>query len=814
MCIEGASQGNLQNISLEIPRNQLVVLTGVSGSGKSTLAQDVIFQECQRQYLEAMGMQGIAKPKLGRLRHASPAICITQQAYRHNPRSTVGTVTDLYTSLRMVFEKLHHRSCPHCGQAIAAAQCREETERRGDDFYVYQYCSHCGFRMDKLTCSHFSHNTRQGACPQCQGLGTQLQIAQDRLFDMDLSLGQGAVLPWFSRYGQYQLEILQKAFAHYGLAYSADAKLKGFTEKQMTILLFGTDSPECGALFPDILPPKTQGLGKFEGLYGNLWRRASAKEGKLGDLVPYFTQQPCASCGGKRLNPLSLSAKVAEKSLGDLMGISLEILPQWVHEICRQLPLEEICQVENYLLDMETKIQRLCKVGLGYLTMERTTPTLSGGESQRLRLSAALDGNLSGILYILDEPTAGLHPKDTAGMLAVLASLRDQENTLLVIEHDTDVMAAADAIIDLGPGPGHLGGKLVAQGNLAEIRACAQSVTGQWLAPKPLVREPRSPQDQLWVRRGTKFNLRGVDVAFPTGCLTAVTGVSGSGKSTLVFQVLAKNYRGAGENAVEGPQFEKIVLVEQGQNAPMSRSNPATYLGIYDEIRKIFASQPKAKECGLAPGDFSFNRPGGRCEHCQGMGQVTSNLLFFEDIQITCPVCAGQRFGQKVLAVEYEGHSILQVLGLEVTQALALFGGKPALKAPLELLQRVGLGYLPLGQALPTLSGGELQRLHLARELLAGKEKATLYLVDEPTVGLHPADVAHFIVLLQALVEQGNTVIVVEHNPQLISQADWVIDLGPGGGEQGGQLLAQGTPWQLAQNPSSATGKYLAPWLG
>ena len=804
--IEHACEGNLKDVTLRIPKNKLVVFTGVSGSGKSTLLLDVLFNECQRQYLEAMGMQGIRKPRVGRVRGASPAVYITQTDANRNPRSTVGTVTDIYTGLRMVYEKLAVRACPHCGQRISAADCREVTEKVNGEFHVYMDCCACGARMPKLTRTEFSFNTREGACPACEGLGRVHQVRRGRAVDEALPPEGGAVRYWEKQYAQYQAGVLYKALAHYGAPAAPGTPVARYSPAQKAVFYEGADSPAARQAFPGQTPPKTAAAGRFEGVLPILWRRLAEKQGDAQALEPYFEVAPCPQCGGERLAGPGRLAEVAGVRLPQLAAWPLQRLRAWLEQLRGQLPPPHLELVRDYLLDLDTKLGRLLRVGLGYLALDRQAVSLSGGEAQRMRLAAALDCELTGLLYMLDEPTAGLHPQDTAGLVDTLQKLRDLGNTVLVIEHDPDVMARADQIIDLGPGAGRRGGRVVAQGTLEQVRAQPASATGQWLrSPPPGKTAFRPAAGGVHITGARRFNLQGVDVCLPAGCLTAVTGPSGSGKSTLVFEVLA---RGQGVSGLE--QFGRVVQVGQAALARSKRSNVATYCGVYADIRAVFARTPAARAAGLGAGHFSFNSPGGRCERCEGLGTVASNLLFFADAQVACPVCGGARFGPQVLAVAYQGLDIRQVLELPVEQAARVFAAHPRITAALGLLQSVGLGYLQLGQALTTLSGGEAQRLKLARELAgAGAAGPALYLLDEPTAGLHPQDVRHFLALLDRLVDAGNTVVVVEHDRQLIRHSDWVVDLGPGGGEQGGRLMFAGTPAQLLAHGQSATARCL-----
>jgi excinuclease ABC subunit A len=810
--IKGARENNLKNISVNIPKNKLVVLTGPSGSGKSSLAMETLNQECQRQYMESLGMtvDFIKKPKVDFMIGLSPSISISQQITNRNPRSTVGTVTGMYTYLRLIYEKLGERKCPTCETPILPMV---ENEANVGETLQSVSCPNCYRQLEKFTISHFSFNTPQGACPTCDGLGKVNDIQVDLVFDEEARLKEQCVRIWNSTYGEYQKQVFKAACDYYGIPIDEDRPLKHFSDEQRALLFYGVESKEFTTYFPDKKPPKTVAAGKFEGVLTGMRRRYNEKGGNSGEAHLFYSRQ-CPDCEGKRLKKESREVVVAGVPITDLTNISLEELLSWAQSLQKALSSDKLEIVESFLQSLIVKIERVIHVGLGYLSLDRQTITLSGGEAQRLRLATVIGSALTGVLYILDEPTAGLHPRDTKGLVQVMKQLRDFGNTLLVIEHDVDVMKEADYIIDMGPSAGHLGGAVVGEGTLLELMEQESSVTGAFLRNRSerKCQRRKGTGEYLTVYHAHKHNLKNITVSFPLGCLVSVTGVSGSGKSTLVFDVLAEGESGVHQGCEKIIGFEaidKMITVGQSPLSRMKRSNIATYTDVFTHIRNLYANLPEAKNNHLSAKDFSFNSPGGRCENCQGMGMVSLVMHFLPEQEVECPVCRGKRFEEKVLKAKYKGYSISDILDLSIEESLPIFKDHRKISSVIQLLCEIGLGYLKWGQSLTTLSGGEGQRLKLAKELKNQTTNKTLFLLDEPTVGLHPADVHKLLVLLHKLVDAGNTVIVVEHNSEIIRSSDWVIDLGPEGGNDGGMVMAEGTPEEIASNPNSYTGRFL-----
>ncbi|WP_078392969.1 excinuclease ABC subunit UvrA [Shouchella patagoniensis] len=803
--IRGARENNLKNISLDIPKHQLIVVTGPSGSGKSTLALDLLQRECQRQYLESSvgSADSIARPDVDSIDGLSPSIGVHQQQANRNPRSTVGTVTDLYTYLRNVFQKRGTRFCTSCGTSITPPI----------DDTVAVCCSNCGQKHEPFTKADFSFNTPSGACPTCSGLGTTVEIKKSAVFSFDKSLEEGAISIWNGAVLAYYTSIYEAAKKHYGLPSDANKPLSEYSEAEMDLLAYGVESSELNKHFPGIKPPKTAAKGKFEGILTGMWRRYQEKGGESSE-APYFIPTRCTDCHGDRLKQETRTVIVCGRTLPQLSNISLQELSEWITHTQKHFSDADDSLLNSVLYDLKTKVNRILHVGLGYLSLDRNSVTLSGGESQRLRLASILGSGLTGVLYLLDEPTAGLHPKDTAGLIHIMKQLRDLGNTVLVIEHDPHVIAEADHVIDIGPGAGRFGGEIVGQGTLEQLKSQPTSITGTYLKEASSLQGSNRTGNGHWVKliEASKHNLKNVTTAIPLQTLVSISGVSGSGKSTLVFDVLAqaKEDHIDGCRMIEGAeQIHSIIQVGQTPISRMQRSNIATFMDLFTQLRKVFANHSAAKAAGFTAKSFSFNTPGGRCDRCEGLGVVDLDMHFLSHLQVTCPVCKGKRFKEEVLEVTFEGYSIADMLALRIEESLSLFTNQKKLHDLLTLLCEVGLGYLQWGQALTTLSGGEAQRIKLAKELSKKTSGHTMYLLDEPSAGLHPTDIKKLFVLVNKLVDAGNTVIMVEHNIDLIAASDWVIDMGPEGGTAGGTVVASGKPETVAQSKASSTAVFL-----
>ncbi len=871
--IRGARLHNLKNIDLDIPKNKLVVLTGISGSGKSTLAFDILHKEGIRQYMEALGMLafGMSKPPVDAIHGLSPTISIEQRHSNTSPRSTVGTSTDVYTFLRVLFARLGRRKCSGCGYMVPPTGDLGGSDWQGEagsdesselDAPKRMFpCPNCGTAVIELSMAHFSFNKPAGACPTCTGLGSLMQVNLERMVNADLSLRAGAITTWDDWHITYHSQNLQETGKHYGFAFDPDKPLRDYSEMEKDLLFYGVESPHFTRHFPGVEPPAAVSKGRFEGAATNLLRRYAEhihEPAYRAKLAEYMLIQPCPDCQGTRLRPESRAVTVAGRSIIDLAQMPLDDLAKWMGELPGQLDSQEFPLAQAVLDDLHARLERLLLVGAGYLSLDRVVPSLSTGEVQRLRLAALVGSSLSGVLYIFDEPTIGLHQRDTRRLLQVLRRLVDLGNTVLVVEHDLEVARAADVLVDIGPGAGKYGGQIVAVGTADEVAQCESSITGAFLSGKLRVAKNfdmrgdaeitgfdgagrRQPGGRsLTINEACQHNLQHITVNFPVGLFTVISGVSGSGKSSLVFDILEKagrqhffkaNEAVGAHGSIQGwEHFNTLVSIGQEPIGRVSRSNAATYADVFTPLRELYARQPEARKRGFSARQFSFNVPGGRCERCEGSGMLAISMHFLPDVLVRCPACQGRRFTAETLAVQYAGVDISQVLELTAVEALEVFPHIPAVANRLQLMCDVGLGYLQLGQPADTLSGGEAQRVKLAKELGRhrvwlkggradsgrskiksgkGKLRNTLYLLDEPTIGLHPHDVVRLLGVLERLVEAGNTVVVVEHNLDVIRCADWVIDLGPDGGAGGGRIVAQGTPEQVAGVDGSYIGRFL-----
>jgi len=928
--VRGARAHNLKNIDIDIPRNKLVVITGLSGSGKSSLAFDTIYAEGQRRYVESLSAYArqflgqMDKPDVDSIEGLSPAISIDQKTTNRNPRSTVGTATEVSDYLRLLYARIGHPHCPKCGRSISQQTIQQMVDqllsfpertklqilaplvkgKKGEHQKTFEdarkagyvrvrvdgeirdlseeielaknkkhsievvidrislkpgsaerladsletalklgegnviaditdgeelrfsenfACPDCGIALEEISPRLFSFNSPYGACPACTGLGANLVVDIDLMIpNRSLSLADGAIAPWAKSTSNYYPRMMQAVAQN--LDFEMDTPLKDLTESQWQGLLNGTETPitfQYQNIFDQLKTYHTN----FEGLIPYFGRRyrESTSDMVRSEIEGYMSEHPCPECQGKRLKPEALAVKVGGISIDDLSRLSITEAINFVNALILSPKEETIAQ--QIIKEIKERLGFLMNVGLDYLTMARAAGSLSGGEAQRIRLATQIGSSLMGVLYVLDEPSIGLHQRDNARLLGTLKRLRD--NTLIVVEHDEDTMIAADHIIDIGPGAGAHGGRVVAEGRIEEIKANKESITGQYLSGLKQIEVPkdrRQPNGKwLEVFDARENNLKNVHARIPLGLFTCVTGVSGSGKSTLVNEIIYKSLasslnrarvRSGAYGRMEGLEhLEKVIDIDQSPIGRTPRSNPATYTGVFDFIRELFSITPEAKMRGYKQGRFSFNVKGGRCEACRGDGIIKIEMHFLPDVYVPCEVCEGKRYNRETLEVRYKGKNISQVLDMTVDEAVEFFQVVQKIARKFQTLQDVGLGYIRLGQPATTLSGGEAQRIKLASELSRRSTGKTIYILDEPTTGLHTADIDKLLHVLHRLVDGGDTVLVIEHNLDVIKTADWLIDLGPEGGDRGGEVLVVGNPEDVAAFPASYTGQYLKRYL-
>ena len=936
--VRGAREHNLKGIDVKLPRDSLIVMTGLSGSGKSSLAFDTIYAEGQRRYVESLSayarqfLEMMQKPDVEHIEGLSPAISIEQKTTSRNPRSTVGTVTEIYDYLRLLYARVGIPYSPATGLPIESQTVSQMVDRvlelpEGTRLYLlapiargrkgefkkeladlmrkgfqrvkidgeyheiedapaldkkYKHdieavidrlvvspdisgrlaesfetalklaegialiefadeknedgtprqitfsekfaCPVSGFTIAEIEPRLFSFNNPFGACPVCDGLGTEQKIDPDQIVpDASLSLRDGAILPWSKTSAPYYLQTLQSVAKHYGA--STGTAWSDLPFEVQHAILYGTDKTKIAFEYHDGLR-KYSTVKPFEGVIGNLERRYKETEsaGMREEIEKYMSAKPCVACGGYRLKPESLAVKIDGLHIGQVTDMSIRIASRWFNDLSGKLNATQSQIGERILKEIRERLKFLNDVGLEYLSMSRNSGTLSGGESQRIRLASQIGSGLTGVLYVLDEPSIGLHQRDNARLLETLQRLRDLGNTVIVVEHDEDAILTADYVLDIGPGAGVNGGRIGAEGTPQDILDHPDSLTGKYLSgrmgiPLPPERREGKKGKALSVKGATGNNLKNVSVDVPLGMFVAITGVSGGGKSTLMidtmYQAIARRLNGARvvpapHESLTGLEFlDKVIDIDQSPIGRTPRSNPATYTGAFTPLREWFAGLPEAKTRGYGPGRFSFNVKGGRCEKCEGDGVLKIEMHFLPDVYVTCDVCKGKRYNRETLEVQFKGKSISDVLDMTIDEGVEFFSAVPTIRDKFATLQRVGLGYVKVGQPATTLSGGEAQRVKLSKELSKRATGRTLYMLDEPTTGLHFHDVAKLLEVLHELVDGGNTVVVIEHNLEVIKTADWVIDMGPEGGDGGGEVVAVGTPEEVAANPRSHTGTFL-----
>ncbi|MFH9350291.1 excinuclease ABC subunit UvrA [Kitasatospora sp. NPDC017646] len=936
LIVRGAREHNLKNVSLDLPRDSLIVFTGLSGSGKSSLAFDTIFAEGQRRYVESLSSYArqflgqMDKPDVDFIEGLSPAVSIDQKSTNRNPRSTVGTITEVYDYLRLLFARIGKPHCPHCGRPIAKQSpqaivdkvleltegtrfqvlspvvrerkgefvdlfadlqskgysrarvdgetiqlaeppklkkqekhtvevvidrltVKESAKRRLTDsvetalrlsggmvvldfvdlpegdperermYSEHLYCPYDDVSFEELEPRSFSFNSPFGACPDCSGLGNRMEVDPELVVpDPERSLDEGAIHPWSAGHAKDYFQRLIDALAE-ELGFRTDIPWAGLPARAKKALMYG-HKHQVQVRYRNRFGRERSYSTGFEGAVPFIQRRHTEAESDSSRerFEGYMREVPCPTCQGTRLKPVVLAVTVEDKSIADVSSMSISDCAEFLGAMKLNDRDKQIA--ERVLKEVNERLRFLVDVGLDYLSLDRAAGTLSGGEAQRIRLATQIGSGLVGVLYVLDEPSIGLHQRDNHRLIETLVRLRDIGNTLIVVEHDEDTIKTADWVVDIGPGAGEHGGKVVHSGSLKQLLSNKESLTGQYLSgkrsiPIPATRRDRDKKRQLTVHGAREHNLKDVTVGFPLGTLTAITGVSGSGKSTLVNDILythlARELNGARSvpgrhTRITGTDLvDKVVHVDQSPIGRTPRSNPATYTGVFDHVRRLFAETQEAKVRGYLPGRFSFNVKGGRCENCTGDGTIKIEMNFLPDVYVPCEVCHGARYNRETLEVHYKGKSIAEVLDMPIEEALAFFEAVPAIARHLRTLNDVGLGYVRLGQSAPTLSGGEAQRVKLASELQKRSTGRTVYVLDEPTTGLHFEDISKLIKVLSGLVDKGNTVIVIEHNLDVIKTADWIVDMGPEGGSGGGTVVAEGTPEQIAAVSESHTGKFL-----